>query len=65
MMPEPGWHMPGNLPVFVSALLMFAVTLVLKVDPLVAFGITAGLGAILILLIYVALAVGADCGEDA
>jgi amino acid transporter len=54
-----GTPIGGNLLVLASALVVFAVTLLLKVDPLVAFGIAAGIGAVLILLIYIVLAVGA------
>jgi|SRR5579859_2448615 len=54
-----GTPLGGNILVFACALLVIVVTLLLRVDVGTAFGVAAGIGAILILLIYVALVAGA------
>lgn len=49
----------GNILVLITMILMIAVTLLLRVDPGVAFGVTAGVGAILIEIIYIVLSLSA------
>ncbi len=49
----------GNILVLTSALLLILFTALLKLDPLVAFGISAAIGSLLIEAIYIALVIGA------
>ncbi|HET8842605.1 MAG TPA: APC family permease, partial [Ktedonobacteraceae bacterium] len=49
----------GNILVFCCMVLVTGITALLGLDPGVAFGVTAGIGAILIEIIYIVLALGA------